>query len=80
MLRAKGDFLATDFSEMLTDMFGAPPRDPSDTVVEFALASWGWVTNPPICSDSRTTYGTWHPHSEGDELFFINVVANKLLF
>ena len=39
MLRAKGDFLATDFPEMLTDMFGAPPRDPSDTVVEFALAS-----------------------------------------
>ena len=39
MLRAKGDFLATDFSEMLTDMFGAPPGDRSDTVVELALAS-----------------------------------------
>ena len=39
MLRARGDFLATEFPEMLTDMLGAPPRDPSDTVVEFALAS-----------------------------------------
>ena len=39
MLRARGDFLATEFPEMLTDMFGAPPRNPGDTVVEFALAS-----------------------------------------
>ena len=39
MLRAGGDFLAVEFPETLTDIFGAPPRDPSDTVVEFALAS-----------------------------------------
>ena len=39
MLRARGDFLAMEFPEMLTDTFGAPPRNPGYTVVEFALAS-----------------------------------------
>ena len=38
MLRARGDFLATEFPQMLTDTFGAPARNAGDTVVEIALA------------------------------------------
>ena len=39
MLRARGGFLAAEFPQMLTDTFGAPPRNAGDTVVELALAS-----------------------------------------
>ena len=34
----QGDLPSQEFSEMLTDMFGAPPRNADDTVVELALA------------------------------------------
>ena len=57
-LRARENFLAVECTEMLTDMFGTPPEHPSDTVVVLPWPAEAWVTNPPTCSNSRTTQGT----------------------
>ena len=59
MLRARGDFLATEFPEMLTDTFGAPVMNACDTVADVGLAMLRLGDQPyDLQLDSRTTYGT----------------------